>query len=99
MCLQVAQSLCENGGYDFAGAGVDCDEVACAEAVGACCVGNFCLSLGEDECGSVNGSFQGIGVECTTDICEPPPIGACCVGSTCFRIELSVCISQGLLEN
>lgn len=45
---------------------------------GACCLGDSCKQLPEGICNAVGGGYQGDGVACDAQICEPPSQGICC---------------------
>jgi len=55
-------------------AGQDCDPNPCEQppATGACCyTDGTCQVLTEAECVQAGGEYQGDGVACTDDLCEP----------------------------
>jgi hypothetical protein len=56
--------------------------------VGACCVGNNCIGVyTQSKCGSVGGTYKGVGTTCTTGICSGGDLGGGCV--TCSSRERS----------
>lgn len=59
----------------FLGAGTDCSGTECQ--FGACCTSTGCSDeMGEFDCQSLSGTYQGDGTTCVTTIC--PEFGACC---------------------
>ena len=61
---------------------------------GACCVNNVCITVPESNCNAGGGEYLGDDVECTDDICIPPPANDECdasesigAGATDFTTE------------
>ena len=69
-CAFVPQSLCDDTGGTFIGAGVECADVECEVLIGSCCIGSSCLELIESECNEAEGIFRGEGTSCEGLDCE-----------------------------
>jgi len=69
-----------------------CDDTCGNE--GACCFGEICQWLNQNQCVQVGGQFLGIGVSCSN---EPCARGACCseIGIDCSFVNESNCIASG----
>ena len=57
--------------------------VANTSVCGACCVGTVCSITDLAGCGTLGGSFIGVGVPCLSGTCTGIAKGACCVAGTC----------------
>ena len=63
---------------------------------GACClVSGGCEHVPADTCVSLGGVFQGSGVLCKTNPCNPKEMRACCFGESCTLMTEADCISAG----
>jgi len=64
---------------------------------GACCFPDgSCQVLSADDCAAQGGVFQGVGTDCTTVQCPPPPVyGACCVVEVCTIETQADCEAMG----
>jgi hypothetical protein len=62
-------------------------------ATGACCIGEECFVLTEEECLAQGGEYQGDDVPCDDTLCVNT--GACCIGVDCVILTEEECIAQG----
>ena len=72
-------------------------KMVCGPATGACCVPatQQCANVSAATCAAFNGTFQGLGTNCTTFVCFP--MGACCLESgQCTAGPMSPAACQAL---
>lgn len=81
----ISPELCETLGGVYQGDGSDCGAILCPQDLGACCIGTTdCVPLNQINCEGLNGTFRGIGTNCTSDgICDDPECGSDAAGD-CF---------------
>jgi hypothetical protein len=91
-CVEIDAYSCITGGREFAGAGTFCIDDPCEFGVGACCFGEECQTISEDDCIAQGGVWLGPGENCTL---EPCVLGACCVGEECFHVARYECDDLG----
>jgi hypothetical protein len=60
---------------------------------GACCIGEECFVLTEEDCLAQGGEYQGDDVPCDDTICVET--GACCIDNECFVLTEDECIARG----
>ncbi|MDG2095502.1 MAG: M12 family metallo-peptidase [Phycisphaerales bacterium] len=99
-CIFVSEAICDNGGGEYQGDGVDCASVTCVDLTGACCLASGeCLDgQTSQSCSNSGGEYQGDGSECAQVTCEQPdPTGACCLASgQCLGNQtLAACANAG----
>ena len=83
-CIFVSQAICEGGGGDYQGDGVECADVTCVDLTGSCCLASGQCLDGQtsQSCANAAGDYQGDGTDCADITCEQPePTGACCLAS------------------
>src|SRR5690349_13108005 len=81
-CVMTSPTQCaaQNGHYQ--GDGVNCANITCGGATGACCFHTnsgvpACQALSEQQCLAQNGTFLGAGTQCTAAACPGSAMGAC----------------------
>jgi hypothetical protein len=60
---------------------------------GACCVGEECLVLSEEDCLAQGGTYYGDDFPCDPLLCVNT--GACCIGEECFILTEEECLASG----
>ncbi len=67
-----------------------------SDAIGACCDGELCDVMIEDDCVASGGEYQGDDTDCDPNPCLPPPAeGACCDGERCSVTTEAACVDGG----
>lgn len=96
-CTQTpGKCVCEQQGGTPHGEFVPCEEVACPQPIGRCCLDNgTCIVTRKDDCEAACGIFGGANTACT-GICPLIPRGACCLpDGPCKRLTKCACESAG----
>ena len=64
----------------------------CGSFEGSCCSSSECLTVTEEECISLGGSWRGTNVPCSSVTCAPPDqFGTCCINDESIKLFESDC--------
>ena len=87
-CNILDEDVCLISGGTFLGVDVTCEMGWCEpDAPFACCFGDSCSDLSSTECEVLEGYWLGIGTQCSSTPCNPPPNNFC---ADAFQVHTGV---------
>lgn len=94
-CYIRSEYFCGLSGFEWQGPDTVCDPNPCPQPTGACCVGDNCVEVTEEDCLAQGGTYIYDWEPCVPDMCKT---GACCFASGgCFELVNWYCTSYAVL--